>query len=139
MTTQAEAAAAMRKELKLAFPQCSFRIRSKGYSGGDSVHIYWTDGPTTKEVEVIVKKYQYGHFDGMIDCYEYSNKRADIPQTKYVFTQRMISRESEEKIVKRLSRYGVIQDQGFDREKYYPELQAYGSTLINREASDLSL
>ena len=34
--------------------------------------------------EKIVSKYQYGHFDGMNDIYEYSNSREDIPQAKYI-------------------------------------------------------
>jgi len=57
------------------------------------VDINWTDGPTDDQVNKITKKYQYGHFDGMIDCYEYSNNREDIPQAKFVMCSRELSDE----------------------------------------------
>lgn len=69
MSGQARAAANLRKELKLAFPGVTFSVRSESFSMGDSVDIGWTEGPTTKEVEVITGKYQYGYFDGMQDMY----------------------------------------------------------------------
>lgn len=62
---------------------------------GDSVHVNWTDGPTSDEVDRIISKYQYGHFNGMEDMYESTNRRADIPQSKYVSGRRSISDELE--------------------------------------------
>lgn len=91
LSTQAQAAAAIRKELKAAFPNTKFSVTSESFSMGDAVRIDWTDGPTSAQVDAIVRKYQYGHFDGMIDMYEYSNRRDDIPQTKFVSTQRRFS------------------------------------------------
>lgn len=88
----AAAAKAIRKELKTAFPGVSFSVKSEAYSMGTSVNVYWTDGPTSKEVNSIIGKYQYGHFDGMIDCYEYSNRREDLPQVKFVFANRSMAR-----------------------------------------------
>ena len=66
--------------------------RSDSYSGGDSVHITIYNQPpqVKKELEREFSKYQYGHFDGMIDLYEYSNSRDDIPQTKYLFVDNEI-------------------------------------------------
>jgi hypothetical protein len=94
-STQAQAAAAIRKELKAAFPTVKFSVTSESFSGGDAVRIDWTDGPTSESVDKIVRKYQYGHFDGMIDLYEYSNRRDDLPaQVKYVSTQRTNSRDA---------------------------------------------
>lgn len=94
-SNQAEAAAAIRKELKEIFPNVKFSVKSEGYSMGDSVHVNYTDGPTEKEVNEIIDKYQYGHFNGMEDIYEYSNRREDIPQSKYVGCSRSISDEVE--------------------------------------------
>lgn len=95
MTTSqhALAARAIRAELKKAFPGVKFSVRSDSYSMGDSVRISWTDGVTTDQVSEIADKYQYGHFNGMEDIYEYSNKNVDIPQTKFVQVQRDISDE----------------------------------------------
>jgi len=91
LTQAAQAAKLIRKELKQAFPHIKFSVRSSNYAGGDSIHIGWQNGVTEKEVEKIVNKYQYGHFDGSIDLYEYSNSRDDIPQTKYVSASRTIT------------------------------------------------
>lgn len=91
MSSHAAAAAAIRAELKRAFPAVKFQVRSESYSMGDSVRIHWQDGPTVEAVDAITKKYQYGHFDGMTDMYEHSNCRTDIPQTKFVQTERRTS------------------------------------------------
>jgi len=93
LSQQAQAAKLIRKELKVAFPDIKFRVTSKGYSMGDNVRIMWVNGPTREQVQEISDKYQYGHFDGMIDCYEYSNTRKDIPQTKFVFTEREVTKD----------------------------------------------
>lgn len=90
-TEAARTAQVMRKELKTNFPGIKFKVRSDTYSMGDSVSISWDNGPTTKAVNDIVNKYQYGHFNGMEDIYEYSNKIEDIPQVKFVQTSRHIS------------------------------------------------
>jgi hypothetical protein len=92
-TNQAQAAAQIRKQLKaLGIPA---RVKSKGFSMGDSVDVYLTDA--TPEVVAQVKEltapYQYGNFNGMEDIYEYSNRNADIPQTKFLFVNNEISDE----------------------------------------------
>jgi hypothetical protein len=53
-----EVAGLIRNELK-HFTDIKFSVRSKSYSGGSSIRIEWTDGPTVKEVEAIA-----GHFHG---------------------------------------------------------------------------
>ena len=87
-SSHAGAAAAIKAELKAAFPGIKFSVTSDSFSMGDSVHISWTDGPTTEEVKAISGKYQYGHFNGMEDIYEHTNRREDIPQSKYVSESR---------------------------------------------------
>src|SRR6267142_156699 len=85
------AAANIRRELKAAFPTIKFAIRSKSYSGGDSIDIHWELGPASKEVEAITNKYQKGTFNGMIDLYEYDSDRtwtAKHGSAKYVFCKR---------------------------------------------------
>lgn len=91
----AGAAQAIRAELKAAYPGIKFSVRSETYSMGSSVHIHWTDGPLSCEVEKIVDKYQMGHFDGMTDMYEYSNHDPNLPQAKYVSTERSYSPEAK--------------------------------------------
>lgn len=85
------AAQEIRKELKSAFPGIKFSVKSSSASMTSSVDIRWTDGPIAKEVEKITGKYQYGHYDGMTDCYEYSNGRDNIHQAKWVSCNRKYS------------------------------------------------
>ena len=87
----AQAAKAIKKELKERWPNVNWRIRSSIFSGGTSVYIRWIDGPTQDEVRQIVGKYQYGYFDGMEDLYKITNRRNDIPQVKYVQLERELS------------------------------------------------
>jgi len=92
-TASAMAGSMIKKELKNIFPKTKFSVKSDNFANGSSVDVSWTDGPTTEQVNLIIKKYQYGHFDGMIDMYEYSNNREDIPQAKWVGTSRDLSNE----------------------------------------------
>jgi len=95
----ARASANIKRELSEVFPGVKFSVRSDSFSGGDSVDISWTDGPTTKEVEAITGKYEEGSFDGMTDCYNYdhsANMRAVsswLGSAKYVQTCRASSDE----------------------------------------------
>lgn len=93
LSTAALAAKAIRKELKEKFPGVKFSVRSNNFAGGNAVDVSYDivslgdRGDGTVPVDAvwdIVKKYQYGHFDGMTDSYEYSNRQDDIPQAKYV-------------------------------------------------------
>lgn len=93
MSTSANCAKAIREELKGAFPAVKFSVTSESFSMGNAVRIGWIDSPITKEVESITDKYQYGHLNGMEDMYENTNSRDDIPQAKYVTTNRKMSDE----------------------------------------------
>lgn len=87
MTRHAECAKAIRKELKEKFPHIKFSVRSESFSMGNAVNIYMSREEIKlygREVHSVVDKYEYGHFDGMIDLYECDNVRDDIPQVKYV-------------------------------------------------------
>ena len=95
-SSHAAAAAAIKAELSQKYPHIKFSVKSSSFSMGSSVTVSWEDGCTTKEVEKIIGKYQYGHFNGMEDIYESSNRRDDIPQAKYVSTSRSMSAASSE-------------------------------------------
>jgi len=81
MTRHAAAAAAIRRDLKAAFPTVTFRVRSSSSTGSSSVRVEWTDGPTDGPVQHIIGAYKY----------EDGNRREDIPQVWYVFAHRTIS------------------------------------------------
>jgi len=148
LTSYAAAAAAIREELKKAFPETKFKVTSKGFSMGNAVDISWTDGPCTGAVEAITSKYQYGSFDGSIDLYEYDNRREDIPQAKYVSEYRRISTGLAEKVAGILNiKYGfdiVVTESQWggwttNREdtRLFPDWGT-GSELISRELHEKS-
>jgi hypothetical protein len=105
-SSHARAAANLRNELRRAFPGVKFRVTSKSFSMGDSVHVAWELGPTTEEVEVRACKYQDGRFDGMQDLYEDDNSAEGaaideiLGRSKFVTCQR--SFDSVEETVGRL-------------------------------------
>lgn len=63
----------LKKELTKAFPKTVFKVSSDSYSGGSSIGVKWTDGPTVKQVEEFSTKYCEGNFDGMDDSYTYDH------------------------------------------------------------------
>jgi len=73
-----DVAALIRHRLRVAFPGVKFSVRAKVYSGGSSVHIYWSDGPVDFEVEQVANAYSFGGFDGMIDL-KYHNDNWLLP------------------------------------------------------------
>jgi len=90
-STHAQAAAAIRAELKTTFTGVKFKVRSSSASMTSSVDVYWTDGPSTEKVNNVIGKYQKGSFDGMTDCYNYDNVNKDLPQVRYTFSERTMS------------------------------------------------
>jgi hypothetical protein len=57
----------VRGALAKAFPGIKFSVRSETYSGGASINVQWTDGPTAQMVDNVVQAYRGKDFDGMID------------------------------------------------------------------------
>jgi len=85
-TEQAQAAAMIRKELKNNGIKAS--VTSASGSMTSSVRVQLADlvAPwTLQAIENFCNKFQMGHFDGMIDLYEYSNTNDNLPQAKFVF------------------------------------------------------
>jgi len=138
MTPHAETAKAIRKELKTNFPGIKFRVRSESFSMGDAVNISWTDGPNRESVEKVVDKYQYGHFDGMTDSYNYSNSRKDIPQVKFVQCQRDTSPEKFEAIKNELVKNFGIENPEKDTE-WFDKLGTWMQEAVYREIQEQEL
>jgi len=104
-TQAALTAAAIKKELKSIGIKAS--CRSENFSGGNSVDvtIYDQSPENIKKAKALVSKYKYGHFDGMTDCYNSTNRRTDIPQAKYVHIQHEMSREFVETILSKINKH----------------------------------
>ena len=97
MTTNTTVASMIRAELKKRFPGIKFSVNTHPRTG--TVRIKWTDGPSVRQVEGITLRHEYGHFDGMDDMYHYTNRRDDIPQTEYIFCNRLISNDAYRSLV----------------------------------------
>jgi len=67
----AETAKLLRAALKKQFPTVKFSVRSKTYSGGASITVGYTDGPTVKAVRQVTERFNGASFDGMIDLKSY--------------------------------------------------------------------
>lgn len=93
LTPAARASKMIKENLKNKFPGVKFSVKSSNFSMGDSVSVSWVNGPTEKEIKDIINIYQYGSFNSYEDMYENTNRREDIPQTKYVSTSREISED----------------------------------------------
>ncbi len=93
-------AAALKKEVKAAFPGLKFSCTSSVYSMGSSIRLEMNDQPPeiSKAIQSLAAKYQYGHFNGMDDIYEITNSREDLPQAKYVFVTNNASMTKKQEI-----------------------------------------
>lgn len=82
----ADTAKLIRVQLKAKFPGIKFSVKTSVYSGGASIDVVWTDGPTAKMVDAVVKPFGGGGFDGMIDL-AYSVYAYLLPDGSAVFAQ----------------------------------------------------
>ena len=104
------AAKNIRIELKQAFPNVKFSVKSRRFSMGDDINVSWTDGPPNSAVGKITGKYQGGSFDGMVDLYTHSasNFNELYGSSKYVFAQRDLSVDASLYVVDLVcKKYGV--------------------------------
>lgn len=57
----------VRKTLAEKFPGVKFSVKTDKYSGGSSIDVRWTNGPTQSDVEAAARHFHGTDFDGMID------------------------------------------------------------------------
>ncbi len=101
----------IRAALKEEFPTTKFSVRSKSYTGGSSITIYWTDGPVdeyatgplytdhgVKEVRPIARYFAGATFDGRDDSMHYHETPVGMATVRFganfVFTDRTLSGEA---------------------------------------------
>ena len=89
MTTAAEVAKLIRKDLKAAFPGEKFSITSESFSMGNAVNVNCLSESTdTQEVRTLLDKYKDGDFNSMEDIHEYRSNPENLPRVKYVSVQK---------------------------------------------------
>lgn len=118
LSRQARAAANLRKELAIAFPNTKFSVRSDSASMTNSVNYRWTLGPTAKAVAAIADKYEYGRFDGMQDL-AFNDTSAFgeavekvLGRAKYVSGSREIPPDTHERVGRLLCEVQQVEFQG---------------------------
>lgn len=103
----AEVAREVRAALKRAFPGVTFSVRCSNYSGGSSVSIGWTDGPTTRAVERVTGRYEGKSFDGRDDSTHYHPVTLDsgeiVETGSYIMTNRSYSQMAQARAAQRFA------------------------------------
>lgn len=119
ISTQAQVAALIRKDLKELGLKNS-KVHSTSFAGGNAVdvYVYNVNPKFLEKLESRYAKYEYGHFDGMTDSYNYDNVHKDIPQVKFL----MIHNERTPELIKavesyRKNIYGITTDEQCMRER----------------------
>jgi hypothetical protein len=100
----------IRAKVKTVFPNIKFSVKISRYSGGSSIDINWTDGPTTKQVDAVLEEYRGDYFDGMIDYHGGIIRLVDGKHVHYggsMSTNRSLSRKfCEQVLVQVQKKYG---------------------------------
>lgn len=93
-----QTAGLIRKALKDVFPDTTFSVSTKQYTGGSSITISYANGPLTKDVEAVVKPFEGASFDGFSDSTHFNKARlfrGEMVSFNYgfVFVQRTVTDE----------------------------------------------
>lgn len=88
-----EVAKLIRAELKKAFPDTKFSVRSQSYSMGCHINISYTDGPPAKAVEAITDKFCGKTFDGMDDSTHYHDSDYQGKRVHFAGSRPSVRRE----------------------------------------------
>ena len=77
------------------------KVTSSASAGTTSIDVTLQNAAPSivAQVTEMAKQYQYGHFDGMTDSYEYSNPIDDLPQVRFVFVKAEFDAEIEQRAV----------------------------------------
>lgn len=84
------AAKAIREELKKAYPEIKFSVRSSTAALCSAVDVKTAHKFSYEQQQGIYRllnRFKMGSFDGMTDCYDYDNVNDSIPQVKYITLQ----------------------------------------------------
>ncbi|MFC8837871.1 LPD29 domain-containing protein [Streptomyces griseoincarnatus] len=73
-----DVAAELRNRLKSAFPGVKFSVRKGTGTGSAWISVYWTDGPSTADVEEHTRPMQGSQFNGMEDRYESTDNTVTV-------------------------------------------------------------
>ena len=95
-------------------------VKAARGAGTSSIRVTLPNGTPadTATVREFANQYQYGHFDGMHDSYEFSNCREDLPQVKFVFVEAEFDKELKQKALDALSHEFGLPAMSYDNAPY---------------------
>ena len=138
----------VRSALKAAFPGVKFSVRSDSYSGGASINISWTDGPTEAAVDKVADRYQGCDFDGMQDLKTYRDgtlialPNGEVEEVRfganYVMTHRKLSDAYLAELEPHAAR--IVADNGapaFSRDQWYSSIATGHGVFPNGSGHNL--
>jgi hypothetical protein len=122
-----ETAKILRTALKAVFGKgTKFSVKSDQYSGGASIDVRWTDGPSEPQVQAITSRFEGATFDGMIDLKSshYTEWQGETVKfgADYIFTRRDYTPVVYQRGVDRLAAYWGIEAPNV---LIYPSGEAY--------------
>jgi hypothetical protein len=134
----ADTARLIRASLKEAFPGVKFSVRSSVYSGGASINVGWTNGPSRKEVKSVVSVFEGSYFDGMTDYkgtnYSEINGESVSFGADYVFTNRQFTAPVITGCVS-----SVLNKYGIDANVTISDSASFGASVSNIEVEAKSI
>ncbi|MFB9818199.1 LPD29 domain-containing protein, partial [Arthrobacter ramosus] len=96
--TAIDTAKLIRKALKAGFPGQKFSVQTDKYSGGATINILWTDGPSEQAVKEITAEFEGGKSDATGDFTVPVTQEKDGQRTRYgarhIWTERSVSEET---------------------------------------------
>ena len=117
ISDHAAAAKRIRAELKKHGIKAKVRAHTASMTSSVDVTIYQDLTPAAfKEIQSFCDQFESGHFDGMTDCYEYSNSREDLPQVKFIFVSVVYSDDIKAKAKAYIANINGIDD--YERDRY---------------------
>lgn len=127
MTIHAMCAKQIRQDLKKAFPEIKFSVRSESFAGGDAINITYENGIPECKIEEVVEKYIAGHYNSMEDIYEYKKNEDNIPRVKYLHVCRELSPDKQAQLEGEFIREYCLKD--FTLETFHKKFGNYDKCL----------
>ncbi len=133
ISEHAAAAKQIRAELKKNGIKASVRASTGSMTSSITVTIQQDLIPAAiAEIKDFCNQYQMGHFDGMTDMYEYSNRR-DLPQVKFVFVNIDYSDELRAEVAEYVASIGGIEAHEQDRYQHIVMNGTWGDFWATRK------
>lgn len=127
----------LKRELTAKFPNINFSVRYDSFAGGDSIDVYYSNGPDYSEINDIAEKYEKGRYDSLTEIYNYKGQNYGA---KYVMTHRQISEDVFEQIAKFYAKQNGLQY--VDLRTYIPEYNSnfydIASLIVRNNGFDTS-